>query len=488
MLKRIYKFFLLLIINTLLTWYLQSNQLSAQTEPRVSINLNETYGSYLGFGIGIHPGDIIYGEAFDELDLEFVRMELGPLWYTLKEKIPSDTTVDQLHDYIARNYNGDASERLEGAQFSHKFLREHGIKIILIHFELPYHWRIDKKSGLIHDEYIDDLARFYTAHLLYLKGKGITIDYIELANEPDGHWNGHIPPNAYASLLEQCDSLFEEYGLGDVQILGPGLAFLNLYGRLPSYMEALQNGAHTSLDGWSTHTWDEVEFHSSNPEYSYGVWQPFLDGISKADPIRKKPLFVTEYGSDVTEYANRSYESARDQIIDNVTDSWDYAVRVIANSISHLNRGANALILYRLSNSHWHKTGWGIIQPESPTYSRKKPIYQIITDVVSDLPLNSQILKPSWYTKEDPITCSILNDTDSQELTLLTVNWTEEEQTKTLLLPRLYNIYAPDSNGYQEAGNFKIMNKLKVEEYKLSFTMPKRSIYRIQLKSKKIEQ
>ncbi|MEO0509082.1 MAG: hypothetical protein AAF065_04370 [Verrucomicrobiota bacterium] len=448
---------------------------------QAKIVLEQTHGPYLGFGIGIHPGDVIYETAFEELDLEFVRLEFGPLWYDLDELIPADASLDELYSFIAANYNGDAYNRLEGAQYTYRFLNDRDIKIVLIHFELPYHWRRDKATGLIEPQYIDDLARFYTAHLRFLRDNGVHIDYIELANEPDGNWNGHLPPESYVSLLKQCDHLFEANDLGHVQILGPGLAFLNLYNRLPPYMDALALGAHVHLDGWSTHTWDEVEFPEARPEYTFGVWQPFLNGIKESDPLRRKPILVTEYGSDVTRFGDRIYTSPRDQFTENLTDSWDYAIRVVANSITHLNRGANALILYRLSNAHWQKTGWGIIQPETPERYRKKPIYQAIYKLLSDLPLGAQILQPNWYTHDDPILLAVFHDEASQQLSLIAINWTDTDQSQTIQLPGAYR--AVENRQLDAEGFITDEANISLDDDQLTLNLPANSMCRIELET-----
>lgn len=473
-------FLSLLIIGVIAV--LQLGTMGAFASSTPLLNFEKTQGEYFGFGIGIHPGDVIYEEAFDDLDLEYVRMELGPLWYAVRERIPEGASVAELRDFVERNYNGDANERLDGARYSHRFLRERDIEIILVHFELPYQWRKDDKSGLFKSEHIDDLAKFFTAHLMFLKEQGVTIDYIELANEPDGHWNGHVPPKDYARLVVLCDQYFEANGLGEVKILGPGLAFLNLYGQMEGYLDALSDGPAKSLDGWSAHTWDEVEFLDSNPEYSYGVWKPFLEGISKAKTDKPMPLFLTEYGSDITTFGDREYSSPRDEIVGSVTDSWDYAVRVSANSVSHLNRGINALVLYRLSNAHWHKTGWGIIQPLTSEKFTKKPVYEAMAGLFSDLPTKVQILEPSWQGKKDGIVCAILHDPAKQELTILAVNWTEEAESKDLMLPEEWVGDITESISLHDEGAEKSSRATLSSGRELLLSLQPRSMHRFSIK------
>jgi len=208
-------------------WLLSDSE-SSLSFGSAEVDLDKTHGNYMGYGIGIHASDVSYPQTFTDLKPEFVRMEFGPRWDNLAEKIPHGKTVEDYFNYLTRNYNGDAPTRSIGAKRSHDFLRDRDIKIIKIHFELPYHWRAEDGSNRFKSKHIEDLARFHTAHLKYLKSIGVSVDYMELANEPDGVWNGHIPPTDYVKLLTLCDELFEEYGFGDIKILGPGLTFINL--------------------------------------------------------------------------------------------------------------------------------------------------------------------------------------------------------------------------------------------------------------------
>lgn len=439
-------------------------------------------GSYLGYGIGIHGGDLIYPGAFDALQPRFVRMEFGPDWNKLEEPIPTGVSVDALFEYIRRNYNADAHDRLAGAHYANEFFQKRETEIIQILFELPYQWRTKDASSQLKAEHIEDLARFHTAHLRFLESQGVRPQYMELSNEPDGFWNGHIAPEDYNRLVLRCAELFAANLQDPPKILGPGLTFLNLHGWAPRYFEALEPAAVEALHGWSTHTWDEVEFKASRPEYNYGIWQPFVDHTAQLDPDRRKPVFVTEYATDVLHYGDESFASPRDQITQNAVYSWPYAVRVVANSITHLNRGANALVLYRLSNSHWHDTGWGIIQPVTPKRFEAKPIYHALAEFFSDLPEGATILAPNWYQHDDPITLSALLEANGT-LTLLITNSTTSSQTKSLRVPPVYAQPDP-ANGLSSDGSFTpdIQLERSADQQALLIQLHAQSIARVQLR------
>ena len=452
-------------------------------EPSVAgvLTPSEFLGDYLGYGIGIHASDIDFPKAFDDLAPHFIRMEFGPRWDLLEEKIPSGKSVEDYVNYLKRNYNGDFAQRLDGARFSHEFLRERGIQIIKIHFELPYHWRAKDGSNRFLSKHIEDLARFHTGHLKFLSQNGIHVDYMELCNEPDGPWNGHIPGKDYARLLERCDTLFEEHGFGKVKLLGPGLTFLNLHDAPLPYFEAIKEVGPEHLDGWSTHIWDEAEFTHSLPEYTYGIWKPFLAQIKALDPEREKPVFVTEYASDIVKFGDREWASPRDQVTDTVVNQWPHAVRVIANSITNLNRGTNGLVLYRLSDTHWHDTGWGIITPQKGSNFQPKPVYHALVNTLKTLPLNSKILTPSWYVHNDPITLSILHQGEENRFHVVAANSTEQFQTKAIpLSPALAQLSLDDLSAYVETGSSQEA-ELTIKDSVLELKLPPLSIAKITL-------
>ncbi len=454
-------------------------------KPPATIIPSQTLGPYLGYGLAIHGSDVNFPKAFDDLAPQFVRMEFGPRWDHLSEKIPTGKTVQDYYHYLERNYNGDSPERLTGARDSHEFLRHRNIQIIKIHFELPHYWRAKDNSDRFLSQHIQDLARFHTAHLKFLRNNGIKIDYMELVNEPDGNWNGHIPAPDYARLLQLCDSLFEKHGLQDVKILGPGLAFLNLYNKQTPYFEEIEKVGIDNLDGWSTHVWDEAEFTSSEPEYTYGIWQPFLDTINKIDPEKTKPIFVTEYASDITKFGDKEWPSPRDQVENTVTDTWHNAVRVIANSVTHLNRGANALVVYRLSDTHWHKTDWGMIESTKPPHFEIKPVYHAVSHALKSLPVNGNILAPLWHQNDALITLSIIHQTSDNSFHLLIVNSHEKTQTTTINLnPEMQSASISDISTMIKSGLTDTAN-ISIKDTTLNIKMPPLSISRVKLQAKK---
>jgi len=166
-----------------------------------------------------------------------------------------------------------------------------------------------------------------------------------------------------------------------------------------------------------------------------------------------------------------------------VVDTWHNAVRVVANSITHLNRGANAIVLYRLTDTHWHKTGWGMVTPLEKPEFEPKPVYHAITHALKELPLESTILSPLWYSHDDAITLSILHQKDEGSLHILAVNSTGSLQTKEISLSKeLSEIELKELSTLIETGASDA-TVVKTDNGILTIEMPPLSIARIQLGS-----
>jgi len=167
-----------------------------------------------------------------------------------------------------------------------------------------------------------------------------------------------------------------------------------------------------------------------------------------------------------------------------VVDTWHHAIRVVANSITHLNRGANALVLYRLTDTHWHKTVWGMVTPLDKPNFEPKPVYHAITHALTELPLESKILYPLWYEHDDPITLSMLYQNEEQNLHILAVNSTEVPQTKEISLSKeLLELNVAEISTLIDTGNSDA-TLIKINNGILRITMPPLSIARVILDKK----
>ena len=410
--------------------------------PPMVFDIENRTHTFFGFGMGIHPSDVNHRELLNELDVDFVRMEVGPFWNELDEKIPTSADDAAMDDYILRNFNADSSLRLDGAKWAFKVLAELDVKTVLVNFEMPYHWLTDDRWRTLKDTHVDDLVRFWASLLLRLKEEGMYPDYVELANEPDGAWNGNIPPHLYRRVVRLAREEFDRRGLSHVKILGPGLAFLH---QGKAWIDALSPDAVDSLHGWSTHIWDEVNFPKSRPEYVYGIWKPFLQSIADKGLGHRKPIFVTEFSTDVTNYYGKIFSSPRHGIENAASDSIEFAIRSIVNSIMFINRGANAVFYYRFSDQFNDETFWGILR-NSKSGGGIRPVFDALKSVFPYIPDWAEVLKPTWYHHDDSLNAAAFYK--DNQLTIVMVNHTLDTISRLLIIKGMPHGLSVSGRGY----------------------------------------
>ena len=166
---------------------------------------------------------------------------------------------------------------------------------------------------------------------------------------------------------------------------------------------------------------------------------------------------------------------------DTFVDTWEYAVRVIAHSISHLNRGACALVLYRLSDLDWTPTGWGFMVPSPDGNFEKKPIYDAVQETLSTLPTGSQILAPSWYLHDEPITLSVVYQKEDQSYHLLAANATKRREKKVISLSKKMGQLKLIQKTILSKSGLVNQKGLTITAKKLTIDLPPQSIARFTL-------
>lgn len=367
--------------------------------PEIVLDASSLGHEFLGFGLGIHPSDVTSG-LLAELRPRFVRMEVGPEWNHLARKIPTGCDPYAMDRYIAEQFDADSPERLSGARWAFKVLESLGAKVILVNFELPWHWLAkDDPMRTLEDARVEDWARFWVSLLLFLKQHGMVPFAVELTNEPDGHWNGHVPPDRYARLVTLVRAELDRRGIGQVRLLGPGLAYLRREDDARRYVAALGDVGARALWGWSTHAWDEVDYPRARVEFADGVWRPLLDAVAS---LPARPMLVTEYATEVTTYRGVDYASPRAGVSPCASDTPEYAVRVLANSLVHANRGAGALVLYRLADHDWHRTRWGLVRRPADG-AGERPLAELVRMVWPRIPDGARLVRAPPLGRDDPM-------------------------------------------------------------------------------------
>lgn len=386
---------------------------SAQT---LQMDLQQTKQVFRGFGAQAWTGNNYSWSVLDELNLRYARLNHGTNFFTFPNQPPvdGDTTAGNnyaaLRSYVAANFNGpNGSEpwHLPAIQSAASFADQHGVELILNEFKVPSSF-VDA-NYVMPSNRIDDFATYWVALLSYLDENGVRPKYVELSNEPNGTWNGLISPSDYNTLVKQTRSLLDARGFADVGILGPGVSYLGDSARI----DALDATGVSSLAGWSSHAWDDWQ----------GVNQraAILENATSAkDP--DKPIFITEYATSVTTYAGVTYGKPEEG--GNAADQEEFGVQVFHNSISLINHGAGALLMWEAADQAWSTKAWGAKRLDGTT----RPMYDVMKTLTGRLPDDSLVVDPTWSDAQ----VSMAGFLHGDQLIVALANPTTGSQLRTL--------------------------------------------------------
>ena len=330
----------------------------------VLVNIADQAQPVLGFGAQVWAGESVGQSVLADLNMDFSRMQSGVNWFTFGTQPPTDTNTTAgdnyttMYNYIAANFNGpNGSEpwHLPAIKSSYNHAQANGIDIILNEFRLPNSFLNTQNTRML-DSRVDDFATFLAAQIDYLATQNVFPSYVEMANEPNGEWNGYISPTQYNNLVQQTRAQLDAHGFTNVGIIGPGL---NEIGgtrtwngnTVSDWIAALDTDGVNSLAGWSSHTWDDWAGLESKV-------QVFNNAINAADPGGSKPVFITEYATAVSTFGGVDYGST--DAGGAAADQSEFAVRVFDNTITLLNGGASTLILWEASDQNWSSAAWGL--------------------------------------------------------------------------------------------------------------------------------
>jgi hypothetical protein len=350
------------------------------------VNVNDTAQPVLGFGAQVWAGNTNGQSVLADLDMDFARMQSGVNWFTFPTQPPTDTNnsagdnYSDMYNYIVANFNGpNGSERwhLPSIKASYIHAQANGIDIILNEFKIANSFLNAQNTRML-DSLVDDYATFWVAQIQYLADHGVYPKYIEMANEPNGTWNGLINPYQYNTLVQQTRALLDARGFTGVGIIGPGLNEIGgtrLWNgfEVADWFSNLDAGAVNALAGWSSHTWDDWAGID-------GRIQVFNNATADADPGGNKPVFITEYATAVSTYGGVNYGSP--DAGGSATEQSAFAVRTFDNTLALINGGASALILWEAADQTWSNATWGLRRLDGT----ERPTYLAMEALLTELP------------------------------------------------------------------------------------------------------
>lgn len=378
-----------------------------------------------GLGVQIWAGDESVRTLLTSLNIRYVRLEATPNWADIADAPPSDGLRSSFDQYAAAHYG---TARLNAMQSTCSMLSQLGIASVFVQFHYPRAWRT--VLGRLKPEHHQDAALLWGAQLAYLRSYGIQPAYIELFNEPEGTWNCRVPPEQYNDVLKRVRQELDVRGMEQIQIVGPGLAYLDHDGGGMQWIGALDEAAVASLEAFSTHAWDETFYQGCEPKLLRQKWQPFFSAVRLKDETGMKPIFITEYMSGSSTFHGISYPSPASNYTFSASDTVPFAIRVFENTLSLLNGGASALLLWEASDQSWSDSGWGL-QRRSAEGSVKRPAYYALKVLADLVPPGSEVLAAAPQ-EEEGIYCAALKHASG--LVLAAVNGTDFVQSKTVRL------------------------------------------------------
>ena len=344
---------------------------------------------FQGLGLALYGQQPRWLSRLAELDPQFVRLEAGPSWASLDS--PPPWNPSEYPAYIENHFNSEDPDRMKKFQESFRFFKEHNIQVILVIYQQPYDWLETDYMHTFKAGAEDRLVAFWVALLQFFEKKGMEVQFVELANEPEGNWNGHIPAKRYFKMVQRARLAFNSAGLEHIGILGPGLSSLDLEQIPLRWIQSMSAQAEHSLAGFSLHAWDEVLAEDPGLSSMRNAWKNPSRALEKLNP--GKPVFVTEYASEVSRLRPGGYHSPAKRALFTASDTEPYALRLAANTLIHINQAAAVTVVWRLSDLNGDDSSWGLIRsPERGGGCR--PAFKTLRFLSEHLPRNARVIRP----------------------------------------------------------------------------------------------
>ncbi|MEG5213897.1 hypothetical protein [Microcoleus sp. ARI1-A3] len=285
----------------------------------------------------------------------------------------------------------------------HTLLASQGITPIYVQFGIDPKW-LDKDKNFV-GSYVNELAEYWAAHVVWMKKNGITPKYIELFNEPDyndtnGNGNGYVKPSDYNSIVKAVRRILDERDCSATRIVGPGRAHFNV-GAKDEWVDELDADGIRAIDAWSIHSyeWGKPE-DINNPQYVRDNWNGFQNSVKAKDPSHSKPIFLTEHATKCTTFDGCTYDSDDEKgKVDNfASNTHYYGVRVFENALSFINMGANSIIVWQACDQCW---GEACNESRNPQFfwgmekldGTKRPVYYAMKTLSTVVPAGAFVLK-----------------------------------------------------------------------------------------------
>ena len=321
----------------------------------------------LGFQIWpLHLPSMV--EQASALSPRIVRFSVGPYWRDLPA-LPTDADLDGVRAYVWQALAKDEAAWRAAAAAQHRLEVPGGgpaVERLLIIWEPPLsdidgpELRVHGSKREARPEAITLNARFYIALIEGARRLGFRVDSVEIANEPDGAWNMHIPPDIYLDLLFALRREAANAGVTLPRLAGPGLAF---FGSLRQFFSdtLLAKRILGEVDIVSAHAWDDRLGHDIIAEAKDA--RGLLDALGWRDPI-----MISEFAPTYPLEEDRTLKRGPDQREGNaggaplVSDLRRYAPSTTELALALAAAGFNPLVYWEFMDPPWGTVSYGLLQ------------------------------------------------------------------------------------------------------------------------------
>ena len=122
-----------------------------------------------------------------------------------------------------------------------------------------------------------------------------------------------------------------------------------------------------------------------------------------------------------------------------------------------------------------------MITPTGGADFKPKPVYNALVHSLKTLPLDANVLKPTWYEHDDPITLSALHHESTRKLHIVAANSTEVTQTKKIpITSQLKGLTLAEISTMIDSGASD-SSTVSITDTEIIIQMPPLSIARINL-------
>lgn len=420
-------------------------QILLQTDSVVTVHPDQQLQKVVGFGGCAWTGDPGALAVMQELGMSWVRFNM--------EGIPGfnqpDLPVDQYVNYFEQQTEWDR------VKYMWAMKKASGLTFMLVSFGAPPCWMDDKK--VLKAEHLDAFSRLWAAGVKAYADKGFVPEYIELFNEPDGHWNAYCSPENYNTVVKAVRRYLDQAGLQKVKIAGPGRAHID-YGNSDQWIDALDSQAMQSLSAFSVHGWtfDGPKSHSS--QYVRDSATGFFNSVNTKDPQQKKLRIMTEFSTKDTVFNEISLGNHANQYRGTAADSHLFAVHVTGDLLLNLNAGFNVVLFWQMSDQWWENAGWGLMGRMEDGYSRK-PVFQALETVLPEIG-NSRVVAID-QSKRDVYSAAFVQ---GSRLTVVTANSSFEKSVQSVRLAEVEHAVLFQLRRFSQAENSCIYPRQNIQQ------------------------